>query len=89
MPQITPEMKTRYVTRRREDLEKIEAALTKGDFETLMKVAHQIKGNAATFNFADLETTAIQMEKAAHDQNRTACDAAVAAFKSWLATQAA
>lgn len=86
-PQITPEMKSRYVTRRQDDLIKVESALGAGDFSTLLKVAHQIKGNAATFNFNDLETMAIQMEKAALDQNRTACEAALTAFKTWISVQ--
>lgn len=86
-PQITPEMMSRYVTRRGEDLTKVESALSSGDYETLLKIAHQIKGNAATFNFTDLERMALQMEKAAHEKNRTACEAAAAAFKTWVSAQ--
>lgn len=86
-PQITPEMRARYVTRRRADLEQLEAALKTSDFETLSQIAHQVKGNAATFSFTTLEKAAIALETATESNSLADARQAVAAFRAWLDTQ--
>lgn len=87
-PQITDEMRTRYVERRKADFELVDTALAKLDFETLKSVAHQIKGNAATFSFDSLEAAAIRLEKAALSEDQAEARLAIDEFRSWLETQA-
>ncbi|RYZ67138.1 MAG: Hpt domain-containing protein [Proteobacteria bacterium] len=83
-PNITPEMRARYITRRESDLNLLESALETKDFETVLKISHQIKGNAATFNFNTLEKAAIDLEKAAEQKNQAEAYLALGAFRDWL-----
>lgn len=86
-PQITPEMKARYIARRRDDTAKLVAAQAAGDFNALRAIAHQIKGNAATFSFEDLEGFAITLEKAAEAQRIEACATEIAHIQNWVESQ--
>ncbi len=86
-PQITPEMKARYITRRREDVAKLLEAQEAGDFNVLRAVGHQIKGNAATFSFKDLEGYAIALEDAAEVKDSEACAKQIGNIQKWVAAQ--
>lgn len=87
-PEITPEMKSRYITRRADDVVKLEAAAATEDYVTLRAVAHQIKGNAATFSFRDLEQHALALEEAAEAQVLAECISQIARIKDWVQAQA-
>lgn len=67
---IPQEFILKYIERRKTDLQVCEQALQKKDFESIARVGHQIKGNAASFGFNDLGTIAIDMETSAlkHDE---------------------
>lgn len=86
-PEITPEMKARYIARRREDVAKLLEAQEAGDFATLKAIAHQIKGNAATFSFSDLESHAIALETSAEAKQADECAKHVGAIQKWVETQ--
>jgi HPt (histidine-containing phosphotransfer) domain-containing protein len=86
-PEITPEMRARYIERRRADLAKLEEALASSNFSVIVGIAHQIKGNAATFSFEDLETTAVLLEAAAQASSVADCAKQITAIKTWAATQ--
>lgn len=86
-PQITPEMKARYIARRRDDLAKLLEAQEAGDFATLRAIAHQIKGNAATFSFLDLEAHAIALESAAEKCLAEECAAHLGEIQKWVGSQ--
>lgn len=88
-PQITPEMKARYIARRRDDVAKLFEAQTARDFTALRAIAHQIKGNAATFSFEDLEGLAIALEEAAEAQHTDACATEIARIQRWVESQTA
>lgn len=66
---------------------KLQAALAAGDFATLKGIAHQIKGNAATFSFIDLEKAAIDLENAALAGDADASSSAVRLMQQWLNSQ--
>jgi len=87
-PQITPEMKARYINRRREDLAKLLEAQEAGNFGVLRSIAHQIKGNAATFSFYDLESHAIALESAAEKSEAAECAAHIGEIQKWVESQA-
>lgn len=57
------EMYHKYVQRRRDDLCKLQSALAIGRVDEFTIIGHQIKGNAASFDFADLAVIAEKMEK--------------------------
>jgi HPt (histidine-containing phosphotransfer) domain-containing protein len=87
-PHITPEMRARYILHRRDDIAKIDEAIHRRDFATLIAIAHQIKGNAATFSFQDLESYAIALEEAALAPSLKACSEAITLIRNWLERQA-
>jgi HPt (histidine-containing phosphotransfer) domain-containing protein len=86
-PQITPEMKARYINRRRDDVAKLLEAQEAGDFTTLRAIAHQIKGNAATFSFTDLESYAIKLEDAADAKHAEDCAKQIGNIQKWVESQ--
>lgn len=62
---IPYEIRVKYLERRKNDLQDCKNALEKMDFETFIRVGHQVKGNASTYGFDDLGTIAIAIEDSA------------------------
>ncbi len=62
---ISIEMKAKYLERRKQDYTDCLNAFIKSDFETFLRIGHQLKGNAASFGFGDLGVIAADMEQAA------------------------
>lgn len=59
---IPAEIRQRYLERRKKDLETLKLALQTKNFEEFKRIGHQLKGNAASFGYLDLEKLAIQLE---------------------------
>jgi HPt (histidine-containing phosphotransfer) domain-containing protein len=71
MKTLIPKLnRTIYIQRRISDFDNCTVALSKNDFTTLANIGHQIKGNAKTFGFEELNTIAHDLELYAH-QNDT------------------
>jgi HPt (histidine-containing phosphotransfer) domain-containing protein len=83
---VTKEMRDRYIQRRRIDLDRLQIAIAEKNSETLLHVGHQIKGNAASFQFPELETLAIKIEDAGHKQDYAAGAKLLEEFRLWLST---
>lgn len=81
---IPKEARQKYIERRRTDLENCNKALQQGDFDVLARVAHQVKGNAVTFGYAELGTLAVQLEEAALAKNTTNATQVLAQFARFL-----
>ncbi len=81
---ITDEMKETYVVRRRADLERLREALRSLDFKEMGQIAHNLKGNAATYSFFDLEQIALKLEAAVTTESEPDLHNAVEQFSSWL-----
>jgi HPt (histidine-containing phosphotransfer) domain-containing protein len=86
-PEITPEMRARYISRRRDDVAKLLGAHEAGDFAAISAIAHQIKGNAATFAFSDLEAYAIALETYADAKHPENCALEIAHIQKWVESQ--
>lgn len=84
-PSITPEMRARYLIRRQADIEALQTALVAFDFASMKSIAHNIKGNASTFAFANLEQLAIELEQHADDASHESASRIVESMKDWLA----
>ncbi len=82
-PSITEEMRERYLSRRETDVATLEAAFADSDFEIIRAIAHQIKGNAATFSCTDLESLAITLETQAERQSPDV-QLTIKEMKRWL-----
>lgn len=83
-PYIPAEMKIRYVTRRKADLASLEEALRQHDGEAFKRVGHQIKGNAATYAYRDLETIGVELERAGASGDFEKAREALDAFRGWI-----
>ena len=81
---IPEEARLRYIERRQKDMETLSLALANGTFEEFKRIGHQIKGNAASFGYADLEKVAIRIEEAGLNQDREEAARQVDLFHQWL-----
>ncbi len=84
---IPDEMKVKYIERRKQDYADCLEALNTSDFETFLRIGHQLKGNAASFGFDDLGLIAVEMEKAAHDSDISKVKIAVHKFENFFKKQ--
>ncbi|MBA2404835.1 MAG: Hpt domain-containing protein [Bdellovibrionales bacterium] len=68
--QVPVELKRRYLERRIQDIEHLISSLEVNDFAPALKLGHQVKGNAETFDFPQLAPLGIQIENAAKKQDK-------------------
>jgi hypothetical protein len=68
--QVPLELKIKYLNRRILDLEGLKTSLNNGDYSLALKLGHQVKGNALTFDFPQMAPLGIEIEKAAHRMDR-------------------
>ncbi len=68
--QVTVEFKRRYLDRRMIDIDHLVSSLDLDDFTPAVILGHQVKGNAATFDFAHIAPLGLQIENAAKNQNK-------------------
>ena len=81
---IPEEMKVKYIERRKQDYEACLKALETNDFETFLRIGHQLKGNAASFGYDDLGLIAAALENAAKAQDLSLIKNLVSQFQSFL-----
>lgn len=58
-----------YLANRKNDLQQIEKALARNDYETIGRIAHSIKGSGGSYGLNSLTTAARDLEKSASAQN--------------------
>lgn len=61
---VPEELKKRYLDRKVNDLQTLVASLERSDFGPAIVFGHQIKGNAATFDFPRMGPIGVAIEKA-------------------------
>ena len=83
--EIPQEALTKYIERRKADLETCKKALQQKDFDAIARVGHQVKGNATTFGFDALSTIAIDLEKYAHSKDVGGLEKVMTRFTQFLA----
>lgn len=67
---VPVELKQRYLSRRTEDLARLKEALLQDDFSPALKLGHQVKGNAVTFEFPHMASLGVELEHAAKKQDK-------------------
>lgn len=82
--EVPEAMQTRYVERRKRDLEVCQECLVLQKFSELEKVGHQLKGNGVTFGHADLSTIGKRMESAAAAEDFSEVEKALTDFSHWV-----
>lgn len=68
--QVPVELKKKYLERRREDLKALFNSLEQNDFSQALRIGHQVKGNAKTFEFPQMAILGIEIENAARNQDK-------------------
>lgn len=68
--QVPTELKKRYLVRRIQEIKNLKDALYVGDYSHALKLGHQVKGNAATFDFHEMGPIGKEMELAASEKNK-------------------
>lgn len=87
MIDIPKEAIDRYIERREKDIELCEQALATSDFEVISRVGHQIKGNAVTFGFQELEPVGIELEKAGNKKDAQGTADLIGKLRAFVASQ--
>ncbi len=86
-PETTPafeDLRSGYITHRAEELGRLADALDDGEWETLSKAGHNLKGTGAAYGFAELTELGRNLEKAAKAADRRAAEALVESIGLYL-----
>lgn len=83
---IPEDARQRYIERRKQDIETLKNALRQNTFEEFKRIGHQLKGNAASFGYSDLEKVAIRLEAAGEQQDSSEAQRQLVSFESWLSS---
>ena len=73
-----------YLSTRRADLARLDAAVAAGDLAVVRAVGHAFKGSSAPFGFAEAGRLGAKLEEAANRGDRPAIDAIVPLLKAAL-----
>lgn len=67
---IPVELKRKYLERRIEEIQQLLNSLESDDFSVALRVGHQVKGNAQTFEFPQMAPLGTQIELAAKRRDK-------------------
>ncbi len=81
---IPDEIRKKYLQRRRNDLVALKASLSTRSLEEFKRIGHQLKGNAASFGYTDLEKIAIAMEAAGLRGDTFEAGKQLELFEKWI-----
>jgi HPt (histidine-containing phosphotransfer) domain-containing protein len=68
--QVPVELKIKYLKRRIQDIENLRCSLEQDDYSLAMKLGHQVKGNAVTFEFPQMAYIGVEIESAAKRRDK-------------------
>lgn len=80
---IPEEARVKYIERRMKDIESLRQALAQKSFDEFKRIGHQLKGNAASFGYMDLEKVAIQLEAAGDNADSFEAQRQLALLEQW------
>lgn len=81
------EMRQKYLMRRTRDVQALRASVNRNSLEEFLRIGHQLKGNAASFGYSDLEKIAMAMETAARANDLNEAARQLDLFEKWLSEQ--
>lgn len=70
--QVPAELRIKYLSRRIEDIKHLRHLLENDDYSLALKLGHQVKGNAHTFEFPQMASLGVEIEMAAKNRNKEA-----------------
>lgn len=68
--QVPVELKRKYLDRRIEDLQKLRSTVNEGDYTWAIRLGHQVKGNALTFDFPQMTSLGVAIEAAGKNEDK-------------------
>lgn len=68
--QVPIELKLKYLKGRIKDLQNLKISLENDDFTLAMRLGHQVKGNAVTFDFPQMALIGLEIETAAMKRDK-------------------
>ena len=74
----------RFLARKREDLDSARIALAAGDYETIRRIGHDLKGAGEGFGFPELSAFGAALESAAIARNERALGEQLTAVEQFL-----
>ena len=80
---IPEEVRVRYIERRQKDIESLREALTSKALDEFARIGHQLKGNASSFGYPDLEKIGIQLEQAGVKRDALEASRTLQMFEDW------
>lgn len=86
---IPAEIREKYLVRRKNDIETLKASHASRSLEDFKRIGHQLKGNAASFGYMELEKIAIAMENAALKGDAFEAGKQLELFEKWYSRQTA
>lgn len=82
--EFDPVVINQYLKRRATDFELCQSALTRGDYQSIARVGHMMKGNGESFGFPELSELGDQIEVAALEKNHQLLSQKIERFARWL-----
>lgn len=82
--EVPNEIMSRYLERRKRDLEECLCSLESKQYSEIEKVGHQLKGNGLTFGHPELSAIGKKMEDAAVREDLEMIEKALKEFSSWV-----
>jgi HPt (histidine-containing phosphotransfer) domain-containing protein len=68
--QVPVELKIKYLSRRMQDMQRLRTSLDNDDYSFALKLGHQVKGNAVTFDVPQIAFLGLEMELAAQRRDK-------------------
>ncbi len=84
---LPPDFKTLvpgYLENRRRDLERLEAALEKGNHATIQSLGHNMKGSGTIYGFQAVTDIGLNLERAAKEGNLPKMEQGITALEHFL-----
>ena len=81
---IPIEMQKKYLERRSTDVGTLYDALVHGTWQDFSRIGHQIKGNASSFGYPELEAIGCELEAAGLGKDEGRAETSLAAFRGWV-----
>lgn len=75
----------KFIGHRQRDATDIRSALERGDYQTISRLGHNMRGNGASYGFPDLGALGERLETAAHQRNEEEIRTQLAALDDWIA----
>lgn len=85
---VTPEIRSRYLGRRQNDVSTLRDAVAAGNLQMVSKLGHDWKGNGETYGFPQISTWGKNLEDAAKDQKFDVIKSIIEEVAKFLSQQA-